>query len=68
MLKNITSHKTQFHKQPNLTHLQILGSTVYILLYKKKYTMMSEKWVPQAWTRIVVGYNRSTIYRFYIKK
>lgn len=29
---------------------------------------MSEKWVPQAWKRIVVGYNRPTIYRFYIKK
>lgn len=35
--KNISLYKAQFYKQLNLMYyLQILGFTIYILLYKKK--------------------------------
>ena len=42
-LKNISSYKSHFHKQPNLAHLQILAFTVYVLLYKKEHLMKLEK-------------------------
>lgn len=67
-LKNISFHETHFHKQPNLAHLQILSSTIYILLYKKKYLMKSEKWATQVLKRILVGYNRYIIYKVHIRK
>ena len=42
-LKNISPNEAQFDKQPDLTYLQILSSTVYILLHKKEYTMKLKK-------------------------
>lgn len=33
--ENISPHKAQFYKQPNLIYLQILSFTMYIILYKK---------------------------------
>ena len=67
-LKNISPYEAQFHEQPDLTHLQILGSTVYILLHKEERLMKSEKWAPQALKKILVGYNGHTIYRVYIRE
>ena len=66
-LKNISPYKNPFHDQPNVTYLQILGSTVYILLHKEKRLMKSEKWASQALKRILVGYNEHTIYRVHIR-
>lgn len=67
-LKNITPYKTQFYKQPDLTHLQILSSTVYILLHEEERLIKSEKWGPQALKGILVGYNEHTIYRVHIRE
>lgn len=43
VLANLTPPEAHFYKKPELSHLQILGSTVYILLYKKEHIMNSEK-------------------------
>lgn len=40
---NLTYHKAHFYKKLDLSHLQILGSIVYILLHKEKHLMKSEK-------------------------
>lgn len=31
-------------KKPDLSYLQILVSTVYVLIHKEEYTLKSEKW------------------------
>lgn len=67
-LQNISPHKAHFYKQPNLTHLRLLGSTVYVLLHKEKRLMKSEKWAPRALKETLVGYNGHTIYRVHIKE
>lgn len=66
--KKISPNKTQFYKQPNLTHLQILGFIVYILPHKKKHLMKLEKWILQILKRILIAYNRHTIYKIHIKE
>ena len=65
-LKNLNPHKAHFHKQPNLAHLQILGSTMYVLLHEEERSIKSEKWVPRVLKRILVGYNRHTTYKVHI--
>ena len=42
-LKNISPYKAHFHKQLNQAYLQILGSTVYILLHEEEHLIKSEK-------------------------
>ncbi len=65
-LENISPHEAHFHEQPNLAHLRILGSTVYVLLHEEERSMKSEKWAPQALKGILVGYDGHTIYRVHI--
>lgn len=67
-LNNLSPHKAHFHKQLNLTHLRVLGSTVYVLLHEEERSMKSEKWTPRALKETLVGYNGHTIYRIYIKE
>ncbi len=67
-LKNISPHKAHFHKQPNLTYLRVLGSTVYVLLHEEERLMKSEKWAPRALKGTLVGYDGHTIYRVHIKE
>ena len=44
LANNISPYEAHFIEQLDLLHLQILGSTVYILLYKEERSMKSEKW------------------------
>ena len=66
-LKNLSPHKVLLQEPRNLSHLQILGSTVYVLLHKEERSMKSEKWAPRALKGVLVGYDGQTIYRVYIK-
>lgn len=43
VLENISPHEAHFHEQPNPAHLQILGSTVYLLLHEEERLMKLEK-------------------------
>lgn len=67
-LENISPYEAQFHKQPDLTHLRIFGSTVYVLLHEEERLMKSEKWAPRALKGILVGYDGQTIYRVHIRE
>lgn len=66
-LQNLSPHEVHFHEQPNLTHLRILGSTVYVLLHKEERLMKSEKWAPRALRGTPVGYDGHTIYRVHMQ-
>lgn len=63
----ISLHKAYTKKALKLAHLQIFGSTVYILLHKEERLMKSEKWAPKALKDILVGYDDHAIYRVHIK-
>lgn len=67
-LKNcISPHKAYTKKVSNLAYFWILGSTVYILIYKKERLMKSKKWAPKALKGVLVGYNSHIIYQIHIK-
>lgn len=40
---NYRSYKAYTHKLLNLSYLQILGSTVYVFLYKEEQTLKHQK-------------------------
>lgn len=43
VLQNLSPHKALLQKPPKLSHLQILGLIIYILLYEKEWSIKSEK-------------------------
>ena len=67
LANNISPHEAHFHEQPDLSHLRILGSTVYVLIHEEERSMKSEKWAPRALKGILVGFDGHTIYRVHIK-
>ena len=52
---------------PNLHHLRILGSTVYVFLHEEERTLKSAKWDARALKGKLVGFDENTIYRFHIE-
>ncbi len=52
---------------PNLYHLHILGSIVYVFLYKEKRTLKSVKWDAEALKGKLIGFDGHTIYKVHIK-
>lgn len=66
-LQNLSPHEAHFQERPNLSHLRILGSTVYVLLHEEERSIKSEKWAPRALKGVLVGYDGHTIPRVYIK-
>ena len=67
-LENISLHEAHFYKQPNLAHLRIPGSSVYVLLHEEERSMKSEKWALRALKGILVGYDGHTIYKVHIRE
>lgn len=67
LLKDKNPHEIYFNKALELGHLQVLGSTVYVFIYKEKQNLKSEKFKAWALKSILVGYNRHTIYRVFIQ-
>lgn len=43
LLKNKNPHKVYFNKIPELSHLQVLESTIYVFIHKKEQNLKSEK-------------------------
>lgn len=64
---NFSLHKIYFYKKLDLSYVQILGSTIYIFLWKKKCIIKLEKWVSQILRETLVDFNKYTIYRVHIK-
>lgn len=67
LTNNLSPYKAHFCKKPNFSHMQILGSTVYILLYKKERTIKSEKWALRVSKRTLISFDGHIIYMVHIK-
>lgn len=65
---NNTPFNAQHEEDPDLTHLRILGSTVYVFLHEEERALKSEKWKPRALRGKLVGFDGHTIYRVYIEE
>lgn len=55
-----------FNKTYQISHLQVLVSTVYILIYEKEQNLKSEKFEIQVLKGTLVGYDGYAIYRIFI--
>lgn len=42
-VQNLSPHKVYTYKLPDLSHFQVLGSIIYIFLYKEEQKLKSEK-------------------------
>ena len=67
-LQGLTPHQELFKTLPNLAHLRVLGSTVYVLIHKEEWELKSEKFVPCALKGKLVGFDGHTIYRVHIEE
>lgn len=45
-LKGLSPYQKLFNTPPDLTHLQVLGLTIYVFIHKEKQDLKSEKFVP----------------------
>ena len=54
--------------QPDIQHLWVLGSTVYVLLHEEERDLKFEKWNPRVLPGTLVGYDGHTIYRVHIRE
>ncbi len=43
LANDLSPHEVHFREKPDLSHVQILGSTVYVLFHEEEHTMKSEK-------------------------
>lgn len=62
-----TPHEAQNQEEGDVSHLRVLGSTVYVFLHEEERSQKSEEWAPRAMKGTLVGYNGHTIHRVYIK-
>lgn len=67
-LNGLSPHKAFTGLPPQLSHLKILGSTVYVFIYEKERKAKSAKWEPRAKQGLLVGYDGHSIYRVYLEK
>lgn len=65
---NNTPHYAQYQENPNISHLRLLGSTVYVFLHKEERELKAEKWKPRALQGKLVGFDGHTIYRVHIEE
>lgn len=61
-LKGLSPYYKLFNTPPDLTHLRVLGSTIYVLIHKEERDLKSEKFVPRAMKGTLVGFDGHTIY------
>lgn len=67
-LQGLSPHQELFKTLPNLAHLRVLGSTVYVLIHEEEREFKSEKFVPRALKGKLVGFDGHTIYRVHIEE
>ena len=67
-LNGLNPHQKLFNIPPDPTRLQVLGCTIYVLIYKNEQELKSKKFVSQAMKDTLVGFDRHTIYQLHIEK
>ncbi len=68
VLQNLSPYEAFTQDHPDISHLRVLGSTVYVFLPEEERSLKSEKWATRALKRTLVGYDGHTIYRVHIKE
>lgn len=66
-LEDKNPHEVHFNKAPELSHLRVLGSTVYVFIHEEERNLKSEKFEARALKGTLVGYDGHTIYRVFIR-
>ena len=67
-LQNLSPYEAITRNHPDISHLRVLGFTVYVFLHEEKQSLKLEKWAPKALKGTLVGYNGHTIYQVHIKE
>lgn len=65
-LNGVSPFEASAQSLPNLQHLRILGSTVYVFIHEEERNAKSAKWTPRGKRGVLVGYEGGTIYRVYL--
>ena len=65
-LHGVSSFDASAQSLPNLQHLRILESTVYVFIYEEERNTKSAKQASQGKRRVLVSYNGETIYHVYL--
>ena len=65
-LGGISPHESQFNEPPDVSHMRVLSSTVYVLIHEEEQDLKSEKFEARAWEETLVGYDEHMIYKVYI--
>lgn len=65
---NNTPYNAQYKKDPDISHLRILSSTVSVFLHKEDRELKLEKWKPRALRGKLVGFDGHTIYHVYLEE
>lgn len=66
-LQESNLYQAQHQKSPDISHLRVLGSTVYVFIHEEEPNLKSEKWEPRATRGVLVGYDGHTIYRVHVE-
>ena len=65
-LHGVSTFEASAQSLPNLQHLRILGSTIYVFIYEEERNAKSAKWASRGKCWVLVGYDGETIYRIYL--
>lgn len=60
-------HKAHFKRSPDISHLRVLGSTVFVFIHEEERNLKFEKFEARALEGTLVGYDGHTIYRVFIR-
>lgn len=50
-----SSHKAHFNRSPDISHLRVLGSTVYVFIHEEERNLKSQKFEARALKGTLVG-------------
>ena len=67
-LNDLSPYEESTRLSPELNHLRVLGSTVYVYVHEEERKDKSAKWESRAKRGVLVGYDGHSIYRVYLKK
>lgn len=66
-LEDKNPYEVHFNRAPELSHLRVLGCTVYVFIHEEERNLKSEKFEARALKGTLVGYDGHTIYRVFIQ-
>lgn len=68
VLERGNPHQALLNSSPNVNHLRVFGSIVYIFIYEQKQNLKLEKFETQALKSTLIKYDGHIIYRVFIRE